>query len=337
MGGSAGKISYPEYISIIHSQFLDHDGVDLPTRSITDVYNTAVVNNPFLGEQAFNPDIELARAQADVAAFKTLAAALDPTANVSASMLAMTGTVDTVMDDTYLTTPVPTVTVDDTGLAEDVAAYAAIQNTLMDNTILPPWKAGMHNINAVTSSAFVIGEAIIRAMNQNDIARYATTVRSGITIKNNELNAGFITQRQDLISKFQIQRNTMILGSTELVMKTLLAKNTIFDSVSARSTGLAQVHIAAKYDEKTFQLEIDENDVKWEIGLFQPVGAFIGAMSAGGGAAGPRRPSRAASIAGGALTGAASGAMMASGSGYEWVGALVGAAVGAGAAALSTA
>lgn len=329
-GGSAGKIQYPDYIVAAHSQFLDHDGGDVPVSSITDAFNTAYSNNPFIGEAAYDPDPDLTRAYNEITAFKVLAEAINPENDHTAAMLSMADAVDSVINTDYISSPIPTVTIDDSTLAGDTDAFAAAQNNILENTILPPWKAGMHNINAVTSSAFVIGEAILRGMMQADVTKYASGVRTQITAKNAELNADFIKQRQDMILKFNVQRNEMIRQTAESVIQMMLKKNDIYDSIALRATAYTQVHISAKYDETDANLTIGESDAKWEIGLFQPVAALIGAMAAGGGAPGARRPSRVASIAGGTISGASAG------SAFGGYGALAGAVIGAGLGYLST-
>lgn len=333
-GGAAGKISYPEYISLVHSRMLDSEGDTLPDTDIVTSFNTAITLNPFAGEDAFNPDIELEKAYQDLTAFRILAAAIDPVTDYNEAINAMELAVDRFLDDDYITGDIPTVTVDDSSLAADTEAFAAIQNNILENTILPPWKAGMHNINAVTSSAFVIGEAILRAMSQQDIAKYASGVRTQIVAKNAELNAGFISQRQDMITKFNIQRGEYIKGMSITVVEELLRKVDSTYQVAVTANDYAKLHIAAKFDEKDSQLNIEESDVKWELGLFRDVGAFIGAMQGGASGSGQRRPSRAASIAAGAISGAAQGAAV--GGSYAWATAAIGAVIGAGTAALAT-
>lgn len=332
-GGAAGKISYPEYISLVHSRMLDSEGDTEPDLDIVTAFNTAITINPFTGEDAFNPDPELARAYEDLEAFRVLTAAINPVSDYNTAITAMELAVDGFLDDDYITGEIPSVEIDDSTLAADTEAFAAIQNNILENTILPPWKAGMHNINAVTSSAFVIGEAILRAMNQQDIAKYASGVRTQIVAKNSELNAGFISQRQDMITKFNVQRGEYIKALSVTVVEEMLRKVEFYNQVAIIAEDHAKLLIAAKFDEKDTQLNIEESEVKWELGLFREVGAFIGAMQGGAAGGGGRRPSRGASIAAGAISGAASGA---AGSGGNVYATLAGAVLGAGMAAIQT-
>lgn len=332
-GGAAGKISYPEYISIAHGQLLNHDADDEPDRSIVQVLNDTILNNPFIGEMAFNPDDELERAYTAITTMRTLVNAIDPTGDYSTALLAMSASVDQVINDDYITGPVPTISIDDSTLDADTTAFAAIQTQLLENTVLPPWKAGMHNINAVTSSAFVIGEAIIRAMNQQDIAKYSSGVRTQIVAKNAEFNADFLKQREDSKVKFNVQRNEMIRSITDVTMNMLMQSIAFNNELTMRGIQYAQVHIASKFDEKESELLIEESEAKWEMDLFQPVASFIGAMSSGGGVGAPKKPSRAVSVIsstiGTAATGASIGASVAAGTAAGSSGGIYGAAIGA--------
>lgn len=338
-GGAAGKISYPEYISVAHGYFIDKNSIDAPNISITEALNTALVNNPFIGEDAFDPESELAKSYADLTAFRTLVTSIDPNADYSSTATAIGILVNTLINDDYITSIIPTIDVDESALAADAASYADIQNDILENTILPPWKAGMHNINAVTSSAFVVGEAILRGMNLRDIARYTSSVRIPIVAKNTELNAAFITQRQDIIARYNVQRNEMIRIMTDSVMTLLIQKNSLTGQVNSAARDYAALHIASNFDQIEAQLEIEENEAKWEIGLFQPIASFLGALASGGGVGAPKKPSKAVSAISGAVGGASTGASIgasigggaaAGGSTGGIYGAVIGAVVGAG-------
>ena len=65
----------------------------------------------------------------------------------------------------YTAAPVTadTIDIDETAFAADVQTYADQLRADIENNVLPRYKAGMLNVNAITSSAFVIGEALIWA------------------------------------------------------------------------------------------------------------------------------------------------------------------------------
>lgn len=335
-GGSAGKIEHAAYLEEIHGQFLSHENADLPVKSITDVFNETLPNNPFLGETVISPDEQLAIARTEYNALRVLVDALDPVDNYTTFILSAEQSVDAVINTDFITDPVPVFTPDESRIADSVAAFTATTNDTIDNLLLPPYKAGMHNINAVTSSAFIIGEAVIRGMSQHDVSRFSADLYTKFAEQSNDANAKLLIQRQDSITKFNIQRNEFIRVVCGEMIQELLRKTDLMYNTVHLNLQTVQINIAAKNEEKDDQLTIDESSAKWELELFQPVANLI-AAPAGGISPGPKRPSKGVRVASGAVSGAAAGAATgaAIGSAYAGYGAIIGAALGAGLALAS--
>jgi hypothetical protein len=90
----------------------------------------------------------------------------------------------------------PTFTADtdiDTNLAapgtisDAVTAYGARLSDAISSDTLPRFQAGMRDINAVQSSAFVIGAAIIEAMRVRDVANFDADLTTKLTAQQDQL------------------------------------------------------------------------------------------------------------------------------------------------------
>jgi hypothetical protein len=84
--------------------------------------------------------------------------------------------------------------IDDDLLAASAAAYDAALGDLVEAVTLPRFRRGMQDINAVVTSSFVIGEAIIEGMHDRDVARYVAE----LGLKAAEVNAPILIENQRL-------------------------------------------------------------------------------------------------------------------------------------------
>jgi hypothetical protein len=73
-----------------------------------------------------------------------------------------------------------------------------------------------------------------------------------------------------------------------------------------------RIKIVAKKEESDKNIDIDEQDALWDLEVFQYGANVMASIQGGTVSNGPRRPSTAASVLGGALSGAAAGAMIGS-------------------------
>lgn len=121
-----------------------------------------------------------------------------PTKDVASAAITYTPTAVTALTPSppivYTSTPVDadSMPADEAAIAADVATYADILREQIENDVLPRYKAGMLNVNAITTSAFVIGEALIWAAYDRDVARYAAELRSKVFLQNGQYNSQFL-------------------------------------------------------------------------------------------------------------------------------------------------
>lgn len=271
-GGGSGAVSYPAYMQTIHNDWLDNTGVDTISSSITDVMDAALGNSPFTGLDAYDPDA-------------------DVTAMIAAEDL-LQDLVDLLSTGTTLDTLISNV-LDESRIDDLVDEFEADAAARLVATILPRFRRGMQNINAVVSSAFVIGEAVIEAEQERNVNRYSAELHA---------KAGIDNAIQVINLKLEYQR----------IASQMLAE-------------IYRYKIVAKKEETDVNADIDDKDAKWDLEVFQ-YGANLLA-SIGGGTASTRGPTRAQSVLGGAMSGAAAGARI-GGTPGAIIGGILGAASG---------
>lgn len=254
-GGSSGAVSYPAYMQTIHNDWLDDTGTDTITSSITDIMNTALGNSPWTGQIAYNPDADIATM---VASHTTLQDLI--------TLLSTGTTLDTlvanVLSDTYID-----------NLVDE---FAADLDARMLSEIIPRYERGMQDINAVSSSAFAIGRALIEENQDRQVAKFSAELH----VKSSS---------DDALKIIQMKLEYQKLATSMLIE-------------------LYRIKIVAKKEQNDLTMDIDERDAKWDLEIFQYGGNLLAAIS--GGSVGTQKPSTAQSAIGGALMGGAATAMM---------------------------
>jgi len=378
-GGGSGKVDYPDYMKAVHEDWL-RQSADVIDSSIVDIMNAALGNSPWSGESPYNPATPLSDAWTAVCAYNTLVDSLSSSSDwvsaignvrneiddnlvdeyfVSDSLLDSSGDVIDVTPEDYVglrvadsKTDIDAV-IDDTYIDDDVMGYADNLRDHVDNQEIPNFEAGMRDINAVQSSAFIVGRSVIYSFMNRDIAKYSTQLREGLHKQRNEMvmneTGMFVDLKKDvnkmvvneteLKMRMRMHRNDMIVNSASEVIRALLARVEFERTVAALSIEAKRIHIVASKEESDEQLAIDENDAQWDLEVFQHGANLLAAI--GGGTATPssgqKKPGAVASALAGGLSGAAAGAMIGAqmgAAGGPW-GAAIGAAVGIGAALLT--
>lgn len=144
-GGSSGKVDFPAYMKDAHGNWLDDDGLDTMTSSITALMNTAMSgSSPYSGYVPKDPDAAFFAAGNSLSSYTSVYEYLSDLA---------TDDLNAIFN-SYVTD-------DDARITAAVAAHSALLDDEVNVNILPKFKAGMTNSNATMSSAFVIGEAQI--------------------------------------------------------------------------------------------------------------------------------------------------------------------------------
>jgi len=255
-GGGSGAVSYPAYMQTVHNDWLDNSGADTITSSITDVMNSALGSSPWTTQVAYDPDADITEMVNSVDGLQTL--------------------VDLLSSGTTLDTLISSV-LDDSRIDDSVDEYAADLDARLTSEVIPRFERGMQDINAVVSSAFVIGRALIEENQNRQVAKYSADLHM----------KAFSDDAIKLISlKLEYQR---------------MATATLVETY--------RMKIVAKKEENEVAMSIDEKDALWDLEVFQYGANLLAGI--GGGTSDTRKPSVLQSAIGGALSGAAAGAMIA--------------------------
>jgi len=274
-GGSSGAVSYPAYIETAHGRVLDHGGTDSPTVSIIQALNSAISSSPFTAASAFDPSTEVGNILNAATAFDTFVSALNHITDWQTAVTTASTAIDALIDYTYINA--------------DIAAYSDLLDDELNDNIIPAFESGMRDINAVNTSAFVMGKADIMAKKVRDVSKYGTELRT----------------------KLQYQRNEMIMLGVEGIQKFQLTRAELEKAAAAVIIEANRISIVANKEESDQNIAYDEADARWDIELFQHVANMFAGVGGGSvGTAGAKQPSALQSALGGALSGAAIGAQV---------------------------
>jgi len=270
-GGSSGAVSHSAYLESVHADWLNSTGADTITSSMTDVMDAAIGNSPWTGVNAYDPDADVAAYEVELAAFKLLLAGLSDTVDWAALYAQAALTLDGPAE---------------AALLADATAYAAIIDDNINTVTLPRFRRGMQDINAVQSSAFVVGEAVIEGFRDRDVAKYLSSLR--LSTQDKKMQA----------TELMVQMMSRRIAWQEAFVRTVIEAK--------------RIKMVAKKEQIDQDTAIDESDAKWDLEVFQ-AGANLMAASAGGtSSAGVKGISKLQSALGGAMSGAAAGAMIGS-------------------------
>ena len=284
-GSSSGAVSYPAYMEAKHTTWLDEMAV-LITTAVTGA-------SPFASETAYDPASRITTMEGAVTTFKAAVDALDHDADWEAGIDTAKTKLDAeVFNDTYINA--------------DIAAFQDLLEDDIADVILPQFQTGMRDINAVYSSAFIMGEADIYAKKTKEVTKYGT----------------------DLRMKLNLQRNEAIIKCTNNMLENLIKQVTLNQAISAQTIENGRIGIVAFKEQADQDFNIIDLDARWDLDVYQYGANMLGGISGGtvkaGGDAGM---SKGQSAIGGALAGAAAGAYV--GSVVPGLSTAVGAGIGA--------
>lgn len=268
----AGEIDFPAYMKTYHENVMGDGNL---TSDITQVINTAFNNNPFETMSPHDPSVEMSEIVSAVSEYYTLVS-----------------TLDYVQDWKGI--------VDQSGYnAAGVNAYDQMLTDQLEANTLTKFDAQMRNIGAVMTSAFAIGQQMIYAFKNREVAKYAADLsREGV---------------KQMIEMYGVKIEAM--------------KSWMGAKIESK-----RMELVAQKEEQDAVNTISEAEAKWDLELFQYAGNVLSSISGAPSISkGQSQASSARSTLGGALSGAALGAGVGGniGEGYAGWGALAGSAAGA--------
>lgn len=328
MGGSSGDtyppnpnhiIQYAPYVQTWHQTWLNDVGV-----AISNTRN----NNPYIYAVAYDPDAELDGMLASLNAFcNAILSFHDSELDISAvsDAFALAKTVSSFTMSNQWTTNLSTVKssldstlLDSTQISASVSAYGAMVHADVEQRALPTFQAGMRDINAVVSAAFVVGEALIAAEEARNVAKFS----SDLYLANwSDRNKAIVSNAMTLLDA-QFKQYNAYMQLAEMLGKFFIQGTEYKRAITQMLIDALRMKIVAKKEETDENLRIQAAEAKWAIELTQYGASMLG--SAGGGHAVPQGTgersvgSTISSVLGGVMAGASIGSMFNDTTGGHW-------------------
>lgn len=293
-GGSSGEVAHPSYIERTYNILMvggttDPAAADYTGVNMLDAIATAtnLDPNPYTNATSYAPDSMMAINQ-------------DALDNYYDEMISSDVSIATSKFGDINTSSISKADALYTGDAIDdlVQAYA-IKSEYDYNKDVNAFTGGMSEMNAVNSSAFILGFAQIKSKRLQDINEF----RSKMVADNEAKRAGYIAKANSdmigILSQYMGQRIEAIKWQVEI----------------------NRLGTIAKKEQYSADLEIDRADALWDISAIKE--GFSALSTPGGGQVLQDKPTKEQSAMSGALAGAAVGAMVGGPAG-----ALIGGAIG---------
>jgi len=306
-GGSSGTIDYPPHMKAFHTQALDNAGVDLITTSMADLVNLANTVNPYAGLIYYDGTTDVLYMENQLALTNALSLSFDK--GDWATNYTVTKALQTALDFSALDlTDVDYST--DTTDAETAAFTTILDNDLLSKTY-PAFEVGMRDINAVMSSAFVVGKALIVEGRNAQIAKYDADLRHAAFLAKKKSEEVLKIHRNDL----ELKKQSLKISSDELSFKLNEGQFNWYQRVFDASKVATQLSVDVKKTKIISSREGVEQEAKlaelegtWEFEAFTYAGNFM--ASIGGGTSVPKGQGKVGSALSGALSGAGAGAAL---------------------------
>lgn len=111
--------------------------------------------------------------------------------------------------------------VSDADTAKDALAYAQTLEDEIKNRVIPRFRSGLRDVNAVMNSAFVLGESVIWGMMDRDVAKYFAQARDRNASQKNEMVMKGVEQMTQLESAKLMHQGEVVKDSLLLYGKKL--------------------------------------------------------------------------------------------------------------------
>lgn len=289
-------VDYPPYMQTVHSYWLDGTG-SIQSGGVAKEITTALTNNPFTALTAPDPADDTTAMGAAITAFDAIINGIDPQTNYDTLFAAAVALVETVL-------------LPDTYIDARTAAHANLLDVEINTKVLPRFEAGMRDINAVQSSAFVIGRAIIELDRNDKVDKFAADLRYQADVKRAEMSQGIAAE----------------------MTRILLQKSEFQRVITALTLDYRRLKIAAQNDYHTETKALAADDKRWNLEVYKYGANLLAGIGGGTTSSVAVDGNKTARIIGSGLSGAVAGAMAGyqingnEGAGY---GAIIGGLLGA--------
>lgn len=318
-GGASGKVDFPTYMKLFHEEFLSNGGTPVcPTGYAMDELLAAALqaNSPFYGQNAYDPDGDNTSIQSRATLYATEVDArdaqsdwgdfVDNSVTKAATALPATGVdlTDVLAPDAITNIGNQLANIADLGaIVQNASAAFEIRTVGRYRRSVAQFAAGMADINAVMSSAYIWGLAMLEMDRQQEIDNYETQLENSARL--NLIQAGVQAQLSAAAERLARRDNFVATGS-----QIQASQDLAYLGERARSADLqyriSMAKVASKVEQAARDVELEFLDATYDFTLFQFGGNFLASIS--GAPLIPKEPSKFQSVVGGALGGAAFGA-----------------------------
>lgn len=359
-GGGAGYSVVPAFVSEAQSTILMGEGMtdsladwgdvlvgdyeDNPSalRFLIEKGLTDVGGNPFEGVSAYDPGEQLGEAEDTFSDFRSKLDVIDPEGNwttfFEAAFTKAEEILPTIDRDALLLAAVNRGDVKtvmkaatdaiDTGALDDAVDSFRRRSLRQHLRSVNRFAGGMADVNAVHSSAFILGLANLEGDYEMSVEDYRT--RASVALIGQALSL-FMASYQKLVddmTREQLLNAAFAQSEAQKMMAAQSDHMRLESTYVAQGYDLSKMNIVARVDEQSGNLEYDVKDAVWDLELFQMVGNLV-SSSTGAVVQNAGKPSKAQSTIGGLLTGAAMGTEIGKGNPYIMgAGALLGGIAG---------
>jgi len=246
-GGSQGEIDFPEYMKTKHGEWLGAldtligtahainphatwDPYD-PTGPLAELWGAICAYNTVVDGLDYTDDWGTAFTSANAKVSTVLGS--DPTlSTVTALMATLYGKLDLFYDDisamdpdalwtsahavvssaysAAVTTPswdTPDPAAED-AITSAANAFSSAQGDILDADILPRFRRGMQDLNAVNTSTFTTGQAIMLAFAQRDTAKFQADLRAQAFLEKDRILAQDIMEKNRMLTELELKKRT---------------------------------------------------------------------------------------------------------------------------------
>lgn len=288
-------VDFPAYMQTVHHYWLD--GTAGPgSGGLVLAINNALANNPFTGLTGYDPSTDITNMAGAIANFQAIVTAMNAHTDYDTFSTAAAAQIDaTYAPATYINTK--------------AAAHASALDTEINTKIYPRFEAGMRDIGAVMTSAFIIGKAIIEMDRNDKVDKFIA----------------------DLEFQADAKRADLIQGATAEMIRMFLQSIEFSRVITALTIDQKRLAIAAQQDYKTETKAIAGDLGRWPLEAYKYGANMLAGISGGTTGSVPVDGNKTARIIGSGLSGAVAGAMIGSSingdSGAGW-GTLIGGIAG---------
>lgn len=351
-GGVSGAVEFPDHMEDIHKEWLGYsDGPQGLVTNLSDAMNSALrsLGNPFSGFEYEDPAPILSDINSELSSYKDVVDALDAEVDYNSIVDNAVKKVDTVgvLNDVDTSGIVTALKSENEELIADAieTAVQAIESEALDNVVnafaerqryaksraVRQYTGQMADINAVQSSAFMFGIALIEAEHLQSVSDFNAQVSIDVYRDMVKAYIGRLSENLNIELRKKSIRDQILMNSINLTMQAFNSNKNFKKSLLELTTEINRIEFLIGQEYVASSADLKNKEATWPFKVFTYGGQLLGSM--GGGTALPEGPSKAGSAIGGALSGAASGALSGASIGAAGgpITAVGGAAIGAGA------